>query len=121
MAGVEYAPGISIHALLALAWRHGIKVECHVCGGRIAEKHLSLPPNHKLYPTHEHIVPISKGGAHTLENAAISHRWCNSKKNAREPVQGDLLANAGRTPLTVLGRAAKWFEENADEMSKVQA
>lgn len=33
-----------------------------------------------LYPTIDHIVPISKGGGHTWNNVQIAHRLCNVNK-----------------------------------------
>jgi 5-methylcytosine-specific restriction endonuclease McrA len=37
------------------------------------------------YPTHDHIVPVSKGGKHTWDNAQLAHFECNTKKNAKLP------------------------------------
>lgn len=34
-----------------------------------------------LYPTMDHIVPISKGGGHTWENVQVAHRICNINKS----------------------------------------
>lgn len=33
--------------------------------------------------TADHIVPLARGGADTLENKQAAHRECNSKKRAR--------------------------------------
>jgi 5-methylcytosine-specific restriction endonuclease McrA len=33
-------------------------------------------------PTHDHIVPLSKGGANTVENSVCACRDCNSRKGA---------------------------------------
>lgn len=33
-----------------------------------------------LYPTIDHIVPISKGGGHTWNNVQVAHRLCNINK-----------------------------------------
>lgn len=33
-----------------------------------------------LYPTIDHIVPISKGGSHTWNNVQLAHRICNLNK-----------------------------------------
>lgn len=46
---------------------------CHLCG-MLADKmafHL------------DHVIPVSKGGAHTLENVAVSHPLCNRRKGNR--------------------------------------
>jgi hypothetical protein len=92
LAGVFYEPGINVRKLMALAWRNGVRIRCYLCGKRMTERLLKLPPNHDRYPTHEHIVPIKKGGAHSLANTSIAHRLCNSMKSDRMPRQGDLLA-----------------------------
>lgn len=35
-----------------------------------------------LYPTMDHIIPLSKGGGHTWNNVQVAHRRCNiSKRN----------------------------------------
>lgn len=34
-----------------------------------------------LYPTIDHIIPISKGGGHTWNNVQIAHRICNRNKS----------------------------------------
>lgn len=34
-----------------------------------------------LYPTMDHIVPISKGGGHTWNNVQVAHRICNRNKS----------------------------------------
>ena len=51
---------------------------CGICG-------LPIDPNaqDKTRRSLDHIVPISKGGAHTLENAQLAHQNCNSRKGNR--------------------------------------
>lgn len=41
-------------------------------------------------PTHDHVVPISKGGTNTIENSVCACKTCNSRKHARliNPVTG---------------------------------
>ena len=34
-----------------------------------------------LYPTMDHIIPISKGGGHTWDNVQVAHRLCNINKS----------------------------------------
>lgn len=34
----------------------------------------------KLMPTHDHVIPLSKGGNHSYENAGLAHKSCNSAK-----------------------------------------
>ena len=38
-------------------------------------------PQAPLYPTMDHIIPISKGGGHTWENVQVAHRVCNLNKS----------------------------------------
>lgn len=38
--------------------------------------------------TVDHIVPYSKGGKTTYENAQLAHRGCNARKNTQMPSQG---------------------------------
>jgi len=52
---------------------------------RICEK-MTRPDwnyTHNLYPSIDHIVPISKGGSHTMDNVQVAHRICNGKKSAK--------------------------------------
>ncbi len=37
--------------------------------------------DYNLYPTLDHIIPISKNGAHTKNNIQLAHRICNLLKN----------------------------------------
>ena len=46
---------------------------CGICGGPVSREDASI----------DHILPISKGGPHTLENVQCAHLLCNSKKGAR--------------------------------------
>lgn len=54
--------------------------DCYLCGGRINYK-LRFP--HPMSPSLDHVIPISAGGAHSLENAAMAHMECNNRKGAR--------------------------------------
>jgi 5-methylcytosine-specific restriction endonuclease McrA len=56
--------------VLVAIWRT-IGAICYLCG-------TTLAPNEV---TTEHRVPLSKGGAHSLENIAPSCKKCNSSKN----------------------------------------
>ncbi|MFJ8913417.1 HNH endonuclease signature motif containing protein [Amycolatopsis sp. NPDC102389] len=53
---------------------------CGLCGHRID---LDLPAEHKMSFTADHIVPRSKGGQDTLDNARPAHRTCNSSRGNR--------------------------------------
>lgn len=45
---------------------------CHLCGGPVDPDDLDF----------DHVVPLSKGGAHSEENIRVSHRTCNRRKGA---------------------------------------
>lgn len=51
---------------------------CHICGHPIdyTLKH-PHPQSYQL----DHLVPLNRGGAHTIENAAASHAACNRAKS----------------------------------------
>jgi 5-methylcytosine-specific restriction endonuclease McrA len=51
---------------------HGV-VPCWVCGEPVAQADATL----------EHIKPLSDGGSSHLENLAISHGACNSRRHAK--------------------------------------
>jgi 5-methylcytosine-specific restriction endonuclease McrA len=49
------------------------KMVCHLCKKVVSDKDLHF----------DHVIPLTKGGAHSHENIAVSHRWCNQTKGAR--------------------------------------
>lgn len=53
---------------------------CHLCGKRINQ---ALTHPHKHSATIDHLVPLSLGGLHRLENVAIAHSSCNKAKGNR--------------------------------------
>lgn len=48
--------------------------KCHWCGKAFTRNQPA---------THDHVIPLSKGGPNTLENSCFAHGSCNSKKGAR--------------------------------------
>lgn len=51
---------------------------CHICLKHVAKKDATL----------DHLVPLSQNGSHTMENVALAHRVCNSRRGAgRLPTQ----------------------------------
>ena len=50
---------------------------CQLCGSPVAP---SLPARHAESATIDHIVPLSKGGAHCYANVQLAHHACNSAK-----------------------------------------
>lgn len=66
---------------LVVADRDGWR--CAICRGKVTRENWSL----------DHVVPLSKGGAHTYANVVLAHRRCNSLRGAgRFPVQAPLFA-----------------------------
>lgn len=53
---------------------------CHLCGGEIDR---NAKARSREYGTVDHIIPLSKGGNHTLDNVAAAHGSCNSSKGNR--------------------------------------
>lgn len=54
-------------------WICGI---CHYPVGR------TVPFRHPSYPSVDHILPLSMGGPHTLDNVRIAHMACNVRRGA---------------------------------------
>lgn len=52
---------------------------CGICGGDV-DRDLVWPDH--MSASLDHIVPVSKGGTHTLDNVQCSHFICNSLKQA---------------------------------------
>lgn len=46
---------------------------CHICNKKVKTNNLHF----------DHVIPLSKGGPHTIENIKVSHSWCNWKKGNR--------------------------------------
>lgn len=44
---------------------------CHICG-------LPVPTNDVHF---DHVIPLSRGGAHSMENVAVAHSMCNLRKH----------------------------------------
>jgi predicted nucleic acid-binding Zn ribbon protein len=65
---------------------------CYLCDEKINFR-LRFP-NPKS-PSLDHVIPLSRGGTHTLDNAAMVHYVCNQKKGVKaapKPPQPTLLA-----------------------------
>jgi len=53
---------------------------CHIC----CEPCTWLDsPQGPMYPSVDHVVPLSKGGEHSWQNVRVAHRLCNSIKSDR--------------------------------------
>jgi 5-methylcytosine-specific restriction endonuclease McrA len=59
-----------------------------VCGKKVNYKDYEIKNNIFLagpsYPSIDHILPLSKGGAHTWDNIMLAHRQCNWLKGDHE-------------------------------------
>lgn len=52
---------------------------CGICKKRVYKNARDVG----MKPSHDHVIPISKGGHNTYANAQLAHRRCNSVKGAR--------------------------------------
>lgn len=46
---------------------------CHICSAMVTKATLSF----------DHVVPLARGGAHSMDNIKVAHRRCNYAKGAR--------------------------------------
>ena len=69
MRGLPAEEGITLKKLID---RDGLS--CAICGLQCFYGGNYLAP---LYPSIDHIKPISRGGGHTWDNVQIAHRYCN--------------------------------------------
>lgn len=53
---------------------------CQLCGLPVD---LSLPARHPMRFTLDHIIPLARGGPHTMANLQTAHGKCNSRKSAK--------------------------------------
>jgi 5-methylcytosine-specific restriction endonuclease McrA len=53
---------------------------------------MGLSGDHRMGPTIDHLIPVSKGGADVPENVALAHRSCNCARGNRGAVQLRLAA-----------------------------
>lgn len=72
--------------------RHG-KV-CYLCGEECDANDYEVRDDGawvagNMYPSVEHVIPISKGGTHTWDNVMLAHRICNSIKSDSKSVEDD--------------------------------
>lgn len=59
---------------------------CHICGEQVDLDDFYTNDNDifiagEMYPSIDHVKPVSKGGTHTWDNVKIAHRTCNSVKS----------------------------------------
>lgn len=70
-----------------VAERDGIK--CALCGREVNPSDIWYSETGRkcfgrTYPTVDHIIPLEKGGMHTLENVQLACKRCNSSKGSNE-------------------------------------
>lgn len=60
---------------------------CHICGGKVSARAKKGKGNgwqgDPKYPTIDHVIPLSRDGAHTWGNVKLAHWKCNVKKGGR--------------------------------------
>ena len=80
--GIPKDPDIS---LFKLSERD--RCQCQICGMSVNWDDWKEKDGYKvsgnLYPSIDHIVPISRGGTHTWGNIQLAHRKCNSSKGIK--------------------------------------
>lgn len=81
MAGVVH----ETFSLADVAIRDGNR--CGICGGAVkADPKFPDPKSASV----DHIMPISQGGAHALDNVQLAHLGCNAAKGARDTIPAQL-------------------------------
>ena len=76
--GVGFERGISLQALVR---RDGLN--CALCGKPCNWNDIRQGYCGPAYPSIDHIIPMSKGGAHEWNNVQVAHRSCNTMKGAK--------------------------------------
>lgn len=61
---------------------------CHICGMRTSRKGGVSSPH---YPTVDHLVPLSRGGEHSMANVGTACRRCNVARSNRGAAQLALI------------------------------
>lgn len=59
------------------------KYRCHICGHEVA---MAKRHPHPLAPTIDHVVPLRRGGTHTMDNVKCAHSLCNCVKSDKEKI-----------------------------------
>lgn len=53
---------------------------CQICGKPTNGDDITNGHIGRMYPTLDHIIPLSKGGSHTWDNVQLAHMCCNAGK-----------------------------------------
>ena len=76
--GCAYDPSVTLAKLIK---RDGLR--CALCGEMCDPNDRSWSRyNGPMYPSIDHIIPMSKGGGHVWNNVQVAHIICNSEKGA---------------------------------------
>lgn len=58
---------------------------CYLCGGKCDWNDFEIRNGYfiagHMYPSIDHVIPLSKGGLHSWDNVKLSHKICNSIKS----------------------------------------
>lgn len=62
--------------------------KCYICGKKVEKqrkfgKARGRGEDRRMYPTIDHLIPISRGGLHTWDNVKLAHLSCNTKKGGK--------------------------------------
>ena len=71
----DFDKSITLRALIARD--NGV---CQICGKPTDDCDISNGHIGRMYPTLDHIIPLSKGGTHTWDNVQLAHMHCNAGK-----------------------------------------
>jgi 5-methylcytosine-specific restriction endonuclease McrA len=71
----EYEEGITLKRV-----RAKYNDVCQICGLLVDDTAIENGHIKRLYPTIDHIIPLSKGGSHTWDNVRLAHMSCNAGK-----------------------------------------
>lgn len=73
--GCEYDVSVTINKVIKRD--RGI---CQICGKPVDAGDYKHGKIGNLYPTIDHIIPLSLGGGHVWDNVQLAHMYCNAKK-----------------------------------------
>lgn len=69
---------------------------CHYCGVIMDFSRATGRKFNSKHATVEHVIPLSRGGSHTMANSVLACRRCNCQKNSRTVEEWKELATYGR-------------------------
>ena len=75
----EYDEGVTLKSV-----RIKYNDVCQICGLLVDDTAIENGHIKRLYPTIDHIIPLSKGGTHTWNNVRLAHMACNAGKCDRD-------------------------------------